>query len=175
MQVSDFELVTRAIQGDESAFLEIVDRHAQDLYRLVLASTGNASDAEDILQETFAGAFKSLPTFEGRASLKTWLIRILFKQEARHRRYSKLRQTEPLDAIKEKSTHDSSNKTEAEIDIQTMLDALSPDLRQTLVLRELQGMSYREIAEALEIPIGTVESRLSRARLKIKERFKGYF
>jgi RNA polymerase sigma-70 factor (ECF subfamily) len=84
--VVDLNLVRRAVQGDSRAFHELVDRHAQSLYRLAVSLSGNSADAEDLVQECLAGAYKGLARFEGRSSVKTWLTRILVTQVARWRR-----------------------------------------------------------------------------------------
>ena len=83
---TDFELVRLARKGDAAAFHGLVDRHARFLYSLALSLTSSAADAEDLVQETLAGAFRGLASFEGRSSLKTWLARILVRQNARRHR-----------------------------------------------------------------------------------------
>lgn len=180
---SEVELISRAVRGDEAAFGEIVDRYANDLYKLAYSLTGNVADVEDIVQETFIGAFKGLRRFEGRSALKTWLISILVRQVARHKRYWRIRRALSLDRLEEDSAF-SLDRLQAgvvgqdpdiKMDLHTMLNTLSSEHRAVVVLRELEGMSYREMAEALSIPVGTVESRLFRARDEIRRRFKGYF
>jgi len=173
LQFPDLELLRRARQGEESAFHELVDRHANALFKLALSLTGTVGAAEDVLQDTFLGAFKHLSTFEGRSSVKTWLIRILVKQAAKYHRYRRLRRTEPIDDISE--TYPSAfspSDSELAIDIKTMIKTLSPEHREVILLRELQGFSYEEMAEVLGIPRGTVESRLFRARKELRKRFK---
>ncbi len=176
LRISDLELVRKAGQGEDTAFHELVDRYANDLFRLAYSLTGNADDAEDILQETFLGAFEHLRSFKGRSSVKTWLIRILVKQVAKYHRYWRIRKTKSIDEISEsaKAVLPARNH-EFRMDINTMISTLSPHHREVIILRELQGFSYKEIAEALGIAPGTVESRLFRARQDLKERFKGYF
>lgn len=179
MTETDAELVERVRRGDETAFHTIVDRYAAILYRLAVVMVNNVTDAEDIVQETLTGAYISFPRFEGRASLKTWLTRILMKQVARHRRYWRLRRATSIDAMRDE-TGDAfeagvgavtPESTGARLDLQTMLAALSPEHRQVLVLREVEGFSYTEIAEAMGVPMGTVESRLYRARHELRRRF----
>ena len=180
---SELELIRRAVGGDEAAFGEIVDRYANDLYKLAYSLTGNVADADDVVQETFIGAFKGLRRFEGRSALKTWLVGILVRQVARHKRYWRIRRAFSLDRLEEDSAF-SLDKLQAgvvgrdpdiKMDLHTMLNTLSSEHRAVVVLRELEGMSYKEMAEALRIPVGTVESRLFRARDEIRRRFKGYF
>lgn len=180
---SELELVRRAVGGDEAAFGEIIDLYANDLYKLAYSLTGNFADVEDVVQETFIGAFKGLRRFEGRSALKTWLVSILVRQVARHRRYRRVRRTFSLHRTEEDSAF-SLGKLQAgavwhdpdiKLDLHTMLNTLSSEHRAVVVLRELEGMSYREMAEALKVPVGTVESRLFRARDEIRRRFRGYF
>jgi len=176
---ADLGLIKRAREGDRSAFHELVDRHAHSLFALAVSLCGNTADAEDIVQETFAGAFRGLQGFRGQASVKTWLTRILIRQTARHHRSSRSRKATlvPLEAASEAATGRASQHTEADtrIDVTAAIRTLSPDHREVIVLRELQGLSYDEMAEVLEVPRGTVESRLFRARRELQERLKEYF
>ena len=180
--LNDVELVRRAQGGDSAAFDEVVNRFTGELYRLALFLTGQASDADDVLQETFLGAYENLAAFEGRSSLKTWLSRILLNQAARHRRSQRVRKAaQPVhlsaasEAVLEGAARQSSTRdSEIRLDVLGVLQTLQPDHREVVVLREMQGMSYQEIAEALHIPEGTVESRLFRARQELKERLKEY-
>lgn len=174
LQFPDLELARRAQKGEESAFHELVDRYANELFKLAFSLTGAVDGAEDVLQETFLGAFQGLDSFEGRSSVKTWLIRILVKQAAKYHRYRRIRKTEstnnffPQDSGSESSARD----FEIRMDIKTMIKTLSPEHREVIVLRELEGFSYEEMAEILGVPRGTVESRLFRARQELKKRFK---
>ena len=176
---TDLELVARAREGDHSAFHRLVDRHAQSLFALAVSLGGNAADAEDLVQETFAGAYRGLGTFEGRASVKTWLTRILIRQLARH--LSRVRRRKavfrPLEATPEDALGDASPvaAADARMDVTAAIRSLGPEHREVIVLREIQGLSYEEMAEILEVPRGTVESRLFRARRELQERLKEYF
>lgn len=173
LQFPDLELARRAQKGEESAFHELVDRYANELFKLAFSLTGAVDGAEDVLQETFLGAFQGLDTFEGRSSVKTWLIRILVKQAAKYHRYRRIRKTESIDDISEVSSSAFSVRdSDLTIDIKTMIKTLSTEHREVIVLRELQGFSYEEMAEILGIPRGTVESRLFRARQELKKRFR---
>jgi len=166
-------LAAKAAKGDRAAFHELVDRHAQRLYRLAVSLVGGAADAEDVLQETFAGAFRNLRTFEARSSVKTWLSRILVIQAAKWRRERTRRGgEEPMPAGI--AAGDQTAAAQARIDLDAALQQLSPEHREVLVLREMQQMSYEEIAQALDIPRGTVESRLHRAREQLREKLQAY-
>ena len=172
-EATDLELLRKAAAGDGRAFHGLVDRHAQRMYRLAISLTGNPADAEDVLQETFAGAYKSLSGFEGRASVKTWLTRILFTQAARWRRDRAGRTMGSIDSA-EPMVASSSIGVEIRIDLQAALQQLSPEHREVLMLREFEGMTYEEMAEVLGLPRGTIESRLNRARNALREKLKSY-
>jgi len=182
LQPGDAELVRRARRGDETACHEIVDLYSASLYRFAYSLVGNAADAEDVLQETFSGAFRGLRGFQERASLKTWLSRILVRQAARCHRSRARHKAASLDALQEGSAGGRVEPLAAprgsdsamRMDILQELQQLSADHREVIVLREMQGMSYEEIAGILGVPRGTVESRLFRARQELKERLKEY-
>lgn len=166
---------------DEAEFRELVDRHAEELFRLAVALVGNASDAEDVLQETFIGALQGLDRFEGRSSARTWLTGILVRQAARHHRGRSQRRTQVVGELSEASRRllsgsvpGESQQWDTRIDVLAALGNLSPEHREALALREFQGMSYEEMSEVLGVPIGTVESRLHRARRELKERLGAY-
>jgi RNA polymerase sigma-70 factor (ECF subfamily) len=181
LQVSDAELVHRIRGGDQAAFRELVNRHGDSLYGLACSVMGNASDAEDVLQETLLGAFRRLAAFEGRSSVKTWLVRILLNHASKFRRSRRIRRTSvlpdevgPEDGQTPAGPNSPAAIVEGRIDLDAMLQILSAEHREVIVLRELQQMSYDEIAATLKIPRGTVESRLHRARQELKRRFAGY-
>lgn len=167
----DAELLRKANEGDAKAAREFVSTHGSRLYGLAVALCGNRDDAEDIVQDTFIGALRGIDRFEGRSTVKTWLSRILSRQVARYHRSRKVRQTIPLDAVatseSDKLAVAPDGRGVARIDLATLLAGLSDEHREVIVLRELEGLSYREISEALGIAQGTVESRLHRARRKL--------
>jgi RNA polymerase sigma-70 factor, ECF subfamily len=169
-EADDIELLHRAGDGDSKAFHALVDRHAQRLYRLAVSLIGNATDAEDVLQEAFVGAFKGLRSFEARSSVKTWLTRILVMQAAQWRRSRRRRPAGPI----EDSIPAAGGNREAAMDVQAAIAKLSPEHAEVLVLREFEQMSYEEIAQVLDVPRGTVESRLHRARGELREKLKDY-
>jgi len=183
VELTDAELVQRIRDGDEAAFRELVNRYGEGLYGLACSVLGSASDAEDVLQETFLGAFRRIGAFEGRSSIKTWLVRILLNHASKLRRSRRVRRTA---ALPEQFGPDDGEAPglkvsspaaviESRHDLDGMLRELSAEHREVIVLRELQQLSYDEIAQVLRIPRGTVESRLHRARQEMKRRFAGYF
>ncbi len=191
MQPTDLELWRAAAAGDQGAFHLLVDRHAPALFRSALALSASRSDAEDICQETFVAAFKSLKTFDGRASVKTWLTRILTRRAAtlwskeRHARHavSLDRDVSSQDGARrelggplagEVSVAPSTWVVDQRLDLLEAIRALAPEFRQAITLREIEGLSYQEIADSLGIPRGTVESRIHRARAELRRKLSGY-
>lgn len=182
LHATDSELARRARQGDDAALHELLDRHAGQLFALAVALVGNAADAEDVVQETLLGALRGIRAFKGRSAVKTWLVGILVRQAARHHRSRGRRPVVSLDALSEASAsapgrgrpEPSTAELDIRMDVLAALETLSREHRQVVLLRELQGMSYEEMAQVLGVPRGTVESRLFRARGALRERLGGY-
>ncbi len=181
--VNDMELLQAAARQDGDAFGELVNRQAPGLFRLARWLLGNRADAEDVLQETLAGAFKSAGSFRGQSSVKTWLTGILMRQASkcrgRRKRNMRIGSLDSMDRGNaangwEPAAIGSATDVERRIDIAAMIETLPEDHRQVILLREVQGMSYEEIAEILQVPRGTVESRLYRARAALKLRLHSY-
>ena len=178
----DRETLRRAQEGDEPAFEELVSRYGKELYGLAFFLTGQASDAEDVVQETLLGAYEGLAAFEARSSVRTWLSRILVNQAARHRRSQRVRQAAQglrLSAasaalLRGFAAASPAAASEIRLDVLAVIQTLRPEHREVVVLRELEGMTYRQIADVLDIPQGTVESRLFRAREELKEHLRDY-
>jgi len=180
--LSDQELLQQSSDGDSKAFHVLVDRHAAELFRLAMSLSRNRAEAEDIVQETLLGAFRGMAKFDGRASVKTWLKRILVRQAARAWHKAKpSRQSASLDSLPADapatvaaSIGSAATRVDSKIDVAGILKTLSPEYRQILVLREFEQLSYAEIAEMLDVPQGTVESRLHRARAEVRARLGSY-
>ena len=174
----DAALLGRARDGDASAFHRLVDRHAARLFAIAVSLLGNATDAEDVVQETFAGAFRGLRAFQGRSSVRTWLTGILVRQTAMHRRRASRREARlaRLETASESAAvvPSPTRSADARMDVMDAIQSLSPDHRDVIILREMEGLSYDDMAETLGIPRGTVESRLFRARRQLQERLEGY-
>jgi RNA polymerase sigma-70 factor (ECF subfamily) len=180
---SDATLVYLASEGDSAAFHKLLDRHAEKLFRVALCLTPTRADAEDLLQETLLGAFRSLKTFGGRSSVKTWLISIMTRQAARSVRGLRNCQTfhsidrapgETVSGAAPLTVDSGSETADCRMDLISVLKQLSPDRREIIVLRDIDGLSYDEIGEALSIPRGTVESRLYRARADLRQLLVDY-
>ena len=192
LQVTDSELVERIRSGEEAAFHEVVGRYSGEMYGLAFSLVGNAADAEDVVQQALLGAFQRIHSFENRSSLKTWLVSIVVNQSSKARRSQRVRRAVSLDGDGDAASGEAARAggdgdggalgvrppaaaVDSRADVATMLGTLSPEYRDVIVLRELQRMSYDEIAQSLQIPRGTVESRLFRARRELRKKFEGYF
>ena len=174
MRSRDRQLVRRLKANDHSAFEEVVERHYQPIFRQLWRLCGDSDTAADLTQETFVQAWRSLPTFEGRSALGTWLHTIAVRAWRRwHERQPNLDPL-PLDALDELlpgEAHDPAGEVEARLqneEIKAALLRLPPDYREALVLFYMEGLKYREIAERLSIPLGTVKSRLHTGLLRLR-------
>ncbi len=173
------ELVACAARGDVEAFGALFDRYAREVYRLACSMGHGGGDAEDLMQDTFLAALEGITRYEGRSTFKTWLLGILFRQSGQRIRYARRRETAPFDERQStddpgKPFHATVPRHDCRLDVHATLNTLSPEHRAVVVLRELEGLSYDEIATTLEIPRGTVESRLSRARALLREQLHEY-
>lgn len=173
------EWVRRSVAGDTQAFGRLVERYQRRLLTAVTRSVARQSLAEDIVQEAFLRAFEAMPRFEGRSSFYTWLYRIAFNLvlSRRRRRAGPGNPTGPV-PVEEVETSETTNpQTQAETKerrhrIQQAIGELDDTFRLPLVLREIEGMDYRQIGEVLRLPLGTVKSRIHRARTELREKLR---
>jgi RNA polymerase sigma-70 factor, ECF subfamily len=172
LEPSDLELLRSAGRGEHSAFKTLVNRHAEALFQVAMSFSRNRADADDLVQETLLAAYKGAKGFAGRSSARTWLLRILSHEanrawrRARHRRQTlSFNESAP-------ATSSATAGVDHRMDVMQILSYLSEPHREVLVMREIWDMSYDQIAEALQIPRGTVESRLSRAREQFRKHFE---
>ena len=172
------ELARRAAGGDEDAFAQLVGLHEKKVYGLALRMCGNPEDAADAAQEAFLAAWKGLPRFRGEAGFSTWLYRLTSNAAIDHLRRVKRQRGEVsldgggpgLDAVDDApSPQAQAEETELREAVAEGLSMLSEDHRQALLLRELRGLSYEEIASELRVDLGTVKSRISRARGSLRK------
>jgi RNA polymerase sigma-70 factor (ECF subfamily) len=181
----DRELVERARAGDKRAFDLLVLKYQQKVANLVARYIRDQSETQDVTQEVFIKAYRALKNFRGESAFYTWLYRIAINTaknflvaQARRPPGSDVdaETAEQLDVgsrLKEYATPESLALTdEIAATVKLALDGLPEDLRIAITLRELEGMSYEEIAEAMSCPIGTVRSRIFRAREAIEKRLK---
>jgi RNA polymerase sigma-70 factor (ECF subfamily) len=170
----DAELMRRVAHGHHDAFAALVHRHARYLFGVALGLCGNSADAEDLVQETFTAALTS--HFRGESAVRTWMVKILVNRAALLRRRATFSRRGLAAGRPEAgpAKPQAADAVDAGFDLATMLAALSPEHREVIVLRELEHMTYDEIAAALQVPRGTVESRLHRAREDLRTKFSGY-
>jgi RNA polymerase sigma-70 factor (ECF subfamily) len=186
----DAALVRRAQGGDHAAFRQLFDRYHKRAYSVAFGVLKNRHDALDCVQEGFVKVHRHLPTFQGTSSFYTWLYRIVMNLAIDHLRRRKTarpvefdegrgRDSEPGDdtivsRLLDENPRKAVIRRELLERVQAALAELPEYHRQVILLREIEGMSYEEMAEALEVPKGTIMSRLFHARKKMQEALKGY-
>lgn len=165
------DILLKALEGNAGAFEKLYRATADYVYTVAMKITGNRADAEEVTQDVFMKIHRNLGQFRFRSSFTTWLYRIAVNSAISASRKSakrRARETEYDDGIAvERESGAPNNRGEAEgneLRLQSMLAALNPDQRACIVLRGMEGLSYREIADTLGININTVRSRLKRAR-----------
>lgn len=177
-EAADSALVARTLGGEPAAFGQLVVRYQDRLYNSLLRVLGSAEDARDAVQDAFVQSFVKLDTFRGSSAFYTWLYRIAFNQAMSHARRQRPTRSldddradcgrEPVDGGPLPETR--LDQSERAVQVQRALAELSAEYRTVIVLREMDGCKYEEIAEILELPVGTVRSRLFRARLELRDR-----
>jgi len=172
----DQQLVERAQRGDKKAFELLVVKYQRKLARLLSRFIRDASEVEDVTQEAFIKAYRALPSFRGDSAFRTWLHRVAINVvRTSHAKQGRLRRLfhdePPPDPPSGEEPLDAALARRQAID--RALAALPDDLRVAVTLRDLQGLDYKEIAAALDVPVGTVESRIFRARQKLKPLLAG--
>jgi len=172
------ELVRAAQAGDARAFGEIVRRHQRAVYRVAYALARNPSDADDVAQETFVRAYQAIGRFRAGEPLFPWLARIATNQSLSLFRRRKRRPETSLEPLLEAGRQwaadddpvEGAARRESERQMQAAFVELKPEHQAVLALRVVQDLSYGDIARTLGVPVGTVMSRLSRARAELKSR-----
>jgi RNA polymerase sigma-70 factor (ECF subfamily) len=180
--ISDAECVRRVQRGETDAFETLVRRHEKTIFNLVYRMLGDAEEAAEVSQEVFLSAFRAAGQFRGDANFSTWLYRIAINHASTRRKTLNSRQRKVVPIESADSLHDPQpgpleilEKQEIREKVQFALNQLEPDDAAVILLRDLQDVSYNEVAHVLEIPVGTVKSRLHRARQALKSRLKSYF
>jgi RNA polymerase sigma-70 factor (ECF subfamily) len=179
--ISDAECVKLVQQGDTGCFETLVRRHQKTTFNLVYRLLGDYDEAAEVAQEVFLSAYKSIDRFRGDANFSTWLYRIAFNHASTRRKTLKISQhrfvpldgievsgeaADPVKALEQKETQDH---------VQQALNALNREDALIILLRDLQDVSYEQVAAILEIPVGTVKSRLHRARKALKTKLDSHF
>lgn len=184
MLISEEELLNRCRAGDTAAFEQLISRYEKKVYTIAYRFIGNHDDASDLAQEALIKTFTALKTFRGESSFNTWLYHIVAnvcRDELRRRkRYTVTSLDEPVvteDGAVERQTVDYSQSPEKLYEeketmayIQKLIAELPLDYRLVLVMREFQSFSYEEIAGKLDCSLGTIKSRLNRARRILRDR-----
>ena len=180
--LGDAECVRRVQKGDSDCFEILVRRHQKATFNLVYRLLGDYDEAAEVAQEVFLSAYKAIHSFRGDANFSTWLYRIAFNHASTRRRsmnlsqqrYTPLENTDipndapvdPADVVEQKEIRE---------EVQRALNQLDERDAALILLRDLQDVPYEEVAAMLDIPIGTVKSRLHRARQALKARLSPYF
>ncbi|PYS78759.1 MAG: RNA polymerase subunit sigma-24 [Acidobacteria bacterium] len=185
------QFLERLRRGEVAAFERLVAERSSDVYALLYRLTSDAEESRDLTQETFLRAFQSISRFRGDADLKTWIYRIAINQARNRWRWWKRRRRDltvslddnrgpseqPLSAsLRNEDAPDPEQETlarEREGQLRGALLGLRSAYREAVILRDVEGFSYEEIATTLEISIGTVKSRLSRGRLELRRKLEG--
>jgi RNA polymerase sigma-70 factor (ECF subfamily) len=177
--VDDHQLIAECLQGQSTAFGELVRRYQDRLYNTVYRIVNNPEDAQDVVQEAFLHAYQALDSFKGDSQFFTWLCRIAMNAAISLRRRRKLTVAmqsgvdgetliNPADESEDADPSHELNRKEQGRRIHLALARLSQEHRTVLVLKDMEGVKYEEMAELLHVPIGTIRSRLHRARLELR-------
>lgn len=185
------QFIERLRRGDAAAFEQLVNERSGEIYGLLYRLTENSEEARDLTQETFLRAFQSIGHFRGDADLKTWIYRIAINQARNRWRWWRRRRrdsTVSIDStnvdgrptlvatLRANSSSDPEQATlarERESALRTALGSVRRIYREAVVLRDIEGFSYEEIAATLEISVGTVKSRLARGRQELRQKLEG--
>jgi len=186
LEFDETALVRRSKNRDAGAFGQLVLRHQERILNLLYRMTGDYHAALDLCQDTFLKAYRSIASFEERSSLHTWLYRIATNLCLSRRRSQGRHPEVFLEGMGDRSGDDpapqpadptagpeeTAESRERRSQVHQAIQSLDPDLRSVVLLRDLEGLSYEEIAGVLSCPTGTVRSRLHRARLELKEKLR---
>jgi len=185
----ELELVARARQGDTAAFSTLLRRYEGKIFRLAMNITQNREDAEDVLQEAFLKAYEHLDQFQGNSKFYTWIVRIAVNQALMKLRKRKSDRAVSLDeqidtgedtVVREIATWDPDpeqrySQEELHTILTSAVESLDPIYKTVFTLRDVDGLSMEETAEALELTVPAVKSRLLRARLQLRDKLTRFF
>lgn len=181
MEFDERKLIERASGGDPSAFNRLMEAHERRMYAVALRMCFNREDAQDCLQEAMLRIYRSISGFKGQSSFATWVYRITMNTCLDELRRKKNKQNTSLDSLLDTGwspTDEGASPEKQAIQSETQrylheaIRSLPEDMRSAIVLRDIQGLSYEEIAQALDINVGTIKSRISRGREKLREKLK---
>ncbi len=182
---SDEQIVERALTGDAEAFGEIVKRWERRIFALAFGMLGREEDARDATQETFLAAFRNLRAFRGEAKVSSWLHRIAVNQCITRQRRAKVRNESAIETEEEKNASSFAapirysparvvESWETTAAVRLAVNALPVELRQVVVMKEFEELTFKEIAEALDVPLSTVKSRLYTALKQLQMRLQKF-
>ncbi len=175
MNISDEILVQQAQQGNERAFTQLVERYQERIFNVCFRIVGDFHDAEEATMDAFLACYRSLTTFEGRSGFRTWLYRIAIRC-AYKRRGKHPPESVYIDELEIPGDHSTDEpykrlrQEEIQKAIEQVMETLPDRLKEVTILHFLEGLSYRDIAEIVECPIGTVGSRINAARSYMQQR-----
>ena len=175
-------LIRRASEGDAAAFNTLLGQHERRMYAVALRMCGNPEDAQDCLQEAMLRVYRAISGFKGQSSFGTWVYRITMNTCLDELRKRKNRPNTSLDGLVDAgwSPADEGDtpekhalRVEVRASLQDFIQELPEDMRAAIVLRDIQGYAYEEIAQMLDTNVGTIKSRISRGREKLREKISG--
>jgi RNA polymerase sigma-70 factor (ECF subfamily) len=177
----DVRLIDEALNGDSAAFGQLVTRYQDRLYNTVVHVVGSSDTAYDVVQDAFVQAYVKLDKFERASAFYTWLYRIAVNLAiSRRRREKPMTSVDQVREVLGQEPTDGADPPAAQLEqreracqVHQALAALSEEHRTILTLREMEDFSYEQIAEILDLPVGTIRSRLHRARMQLREQLKG--
>jgi RNA polymerase sigma-70 factor (ECF subfamily) len=180
VNADDQRLIAQCLDGDTAAFGELVRRYQDRLYNTVYRLVDNAEDAADVVQDAFLNAYQSLDGFKGDSLFFTWLYRIAVNTAISQKRKQRVLLSidagrngeavvQPLDESAYSQPGHALERAEQDRRVHQALQRLSPEHRAVLILKDMEGQKYEEMADVLGVPIGTIRSRLHRARAELRE------
>lgn len=179
MEFDEKKLIERASGGDPAAFNRLMEAHEKRMYAVALRMCANREDAQDCLQEAMLRVYRAISSFRGQSSFSTWVYRITMNTCLDELRKKKNKQNTSLDNLLDQGWAPSDGEnvpekqamlSETRRQISTAIQELPEDMRAAVVLRDVHGLAYDEIADALCTNVGTIKSRISRAREKLREK-----
>ncbi|MBX3442985.1 MAG: sigma-70 family RNA polymerase sigma factor [Planctomyces sp.] len=176
---SDQALIDRCLAGETEAFGELVQKHQDRLFGTLAHLLGSVHDAADVAQDAFVLAYRNLSKFRGQSAFYSWLFRIAYNAAVNHRRRTRKHPSldgreqpgfEPVDGRTATDPGSGMQSDERVRLVRSALDELAEEYRNALVLKEIEGLAYEEIASVMDCPVGTVRSRIHRARHDLREK-----
>lgn len=181
MEFDERRMIANASGGDPEAFNRLMELHERKMYAVALRMCANREDAQDCLQEAMLRVYRAIGSFKGESSFSTWLYRITMNTCLDELRRKKNKQSASLDDLLEEgwapadehgSPEGHALRVETARALQQTIRELPEDMRAAIVLRDIQGYSYEEIARMLDVNVGTIKSRISRGREKLREKLR---